>query len=139
MRFSPWAFLPTCAMSACASSVTVLGDLELSFQLTLSGEDSAELWLETFFNFKGNTFRFYLAILVLKGSVDTSLGIYSKLLMHVCISWVIFLICKMGIIAHLSSHVYDTFSAVTGILYVFDKYFYYCEIHTLQTVKEYPL
>lgn len=143
MRFFSLGFSALClalavltsVLSECAAPVTILEDLDLSYQLTFSGEKSAQLWSETFFNCNGNTFRFCLAILVLKGSVDPSLGICSKLFMHICISWVIFLTCKMGIIAHLSSNACDMFSAVTGILSMFDKTCDYYEIHTLQTVE----
>lgn len=59
----------------------------------------------------------YFAILVLQGSADTSLGMHN-LIVHIYLSWVIFLICKMGIIIHFSSHIYDMFNVVTGIFYL---------------------
>lgn len=104
------------AMSECTSSMTILEDLNLSYQLTLSEEESAQLWSEIFFNFDRNIFKFYLAILVLQCSINSWLRIYSKLIMHIYISWVISLICKMGIITHFSSYVCDVFSEVTGML-----------------------
>lgn len=45
------------AVSECTSSVSTLEDLDLSYQITFSREESTQFWAKTVFSFVEDTFR----------------------------------------------------------------------------------